>query len=1107
MSVVVQSGVFADAFGNTNSASNTLTATVDTAAPTVTSVSSSSADGSYKAGSTLRVTVVFSDMVTASTGGGVPTLLLETGTTDTAATYASGSGTNTLTFRYVVVAGNTSTDLDQQSNAALALNGGTIRDALGNDSVLTLATPGASGSLGANRALVIDTVAPSAPTSLAATAIGGTVVANTLLASNTNLTATASITAGQATNGSAELLLGSAVIATDSTISSSDTSVSFTLGLTTTAQVQAAIASGGVLTTRLIDLAGNISVSSASINLAVDYVVPTAALTISRTTFKVGQTATVSIELSETSSNFVVGDITVSGGSLSGFTGSGTTYSALFTPTSSSNALSGSISISAGAFSDAAGNGNTASATFSLTIDTLAPNAPVVTGTSPIATNSATPTISGTAEANAVVTLVDNSSTPAAQLGTATAAANGAWSLVLPAQVDGDHVITATATDTAGNTSVASASKTWRIDTTPPSVSLTAVAGNDNVTRAEKDAGVTVAGTVEAGGTVSLEFAGLTKSATVSGTTWTYVIASSDWTAIASTSPVLFTATATDAVGNTASRARTVVMNLAAIAVPGTPTLLSADDTGTTGDNRTQTRTVRLDVALQNATAPVHTDGQVLKLVDASGSVIAARTLTAADVSAGAYQFVVGPLDDGSYTYSTTIFGDGNTAVSTGSVVLTIDNRVPGTPGAPDMESASDTGVSTSDNVTSNTRPSFRVAVDGVLISGNALVAGDSIVLFGGGVQLHLTTLTSTDINNGYALVRPDEALTAGTYSFTAGARSVAGVSGSASTSITAVIDTTGQLATGAPDLIAEDDAGVSNSDNNTSVVQPRFTVSLGGTSAVANDVLELLDSGGTVIGQVVVDSIAVAAGVATVTPTGTFADGSVLVRARVKDRAGNIGTSSSSLTLVVNTALPAAPVLALAASSDTGSSTADRVTSRNTPTFSGTGTNGDTIKVFSGSTELGSAVVAGGVWSITLSAGLADSSHTLRAQTIDAAGNSSSYSANLVIVVDTTRPSAPLISGSPLAKNSSTPTLSGTAEALAVVKLYSGTSLVATTTADQYGAWSVALSTLTDSAYSVTASATDKAGNTSSDSSVASLTVDTLSPAVLPRLPNALLN
>jgi hypothetical protein len=308
----------------------------------------------------------------------------------------------------------------------------------------------------------------------------------------------------------------------------------------------------------------------------------------------------------------------------------------------------------------------------------------------------------------------------------------------------------------------------------------------------------------------------------------------------------MFTATAIDAVGNTASRARTVVMNLAAIAVPGTPVLLAADDSGTQGDNKTANRTVGLDVALEKTTAPIHAAGQVLKLVDASGSVVASRTLDATDVAAGTYRFTVGSLDDGIYTYSTTISGNGNTASSASSLALTIDNRVPGTPGAPDMGDASDTGTSGSDNVTSNTRPIFRVAVDGVKFSETAfLVAGDSIVLFGNGVQLHATTLTHEDIRDRYATVQPDVALSAGTYLFTARAKSSTNVSGDASTSITGVIDTAGQSAPGAPDLIAEDDAGTSSTDNNTSVVQPRFTVALAGTSAVANDILELLDSAG----------------------------------------------------------------------------------------------------------------------------------------------------------------------------------------------------------------------------------------------------------------------
>ena len=47
-------------------------------------------------------------------------------------------------------------DLDYVATNSLALNGGTINDGAGNAATLTLASPGASGSLGANKALVID---------------------------------------------------------------------------------------------------------------------------------------------------------------------------------------------------------------------------------------------------------------------------------------------------------------------------------------------------------------------------------------------------------------------------------------------------------------------------------------------------------------------------------------------------------------------------------------------------------------------------------------------------------------------------------------------------------------------------------------------------------------------------------------------------------------------------------------------------------------------------------------------------------------------------------------------------------------------------------------
>ncbi len=93
---------------------------------------------------------------------GTPQLTLTTGSpATTTVNYASGTGTNTLTFNYTVAAGNTSADLDYAATGSLSLNGGTIRDAATNNATLTLAAPGAAGSLGANKAIVIDTTPPT----------------------------------------------------------------------------------------------------------------------------------------------------------------------------------------------------------------------------------------------------------------------------------------------------------------------------------------------------------------------------------------------------------------------------------------------------------------------------------------------------------------------------------------------------------------------------------------------------------------------------------------------------------------------------------------------------------------------------------------------------------------------------------------------------------------------------------------------------------------------------------------------------------------------------------------------------------------------------------
>lgn len=149
----------------------------DTVAPTVSSVTGITSNGRYKAGVNISLRVNFSEPVIVT---GAPSLTLETGDTDGVATYASGSGTSALTFTYTVGATDASNDLDYVASNSLALNGGTIQDAAGNNAVLTLAAPGATGSLGANAAIILDNVTPTLLSSTPAASATEIVVTNSV---------------------------------------------------------------------------------------------------------------------------------------------------------------------------------------------------------------------------------------------------------------------------------------------------------------------------------------------------------------------------------------------------------------------------------------------------------------------------------------------------------------------------------------------------------------------------------------------------------------------------------------------------------------------------------------------------------------------------------------------------------------------------------------------------------------------------------------------------------------------------------------------------------------------------------------------------------------
>ncbi len=146
--------------------------------------------------------------------------------------------------------------------------------------------------------VIFDKTAPTAPTAVTVTPIGGTVIANSLNKSNTNMTATATITAADVTGGKAELYLSDTPIASDTSITSGDTQVTFNLGTNNNAELQAAVALGGIVSVKLYDMAGNTSISSISNpTLTVDYISeipapPTAIVQPITGTLEVGETLT-----------------------------------------------------------------------------------------------------------------------------------------------------------------------------------------------------------------------------------------------------------------------------------------------------------------------------------------------------------------------------------------------------------------------------------------------------------------------------------------------------------------------------------------------------------------------------------------------------------------------------------------------------------------------------------------------------------------------------------------------------------------------------------------------------------------------------------------------
>jgi len=768
----------------------------------------------------------------------------------------------------------------------------------------------------------------------------------------------------------------------------------------------------------------------------------------------------------------------------------------------------GNLSLNGGTLADAAGNNavltlNSVGSTSAVLVDAVTPSAPSTpdlalasdsgtSGTDNI-TSDTTPTFTGTAEANSTVTLYDSDGTTV--LGTATADGAGAWTITSSTLASGSHNITVKITDAAGNTSAASSPLAITVDATAPSavtLSTTSVADTAATN------GSTVA-TLSATDTTALTYALVAGAGDTDNGSFTISGGNLQAAANLAAGTYNIRVQATDAAGNTTEQTFTIT-------VTAGPSVASINRAA--GNALTNATSVDFTVTFNESVTGVDTSDFALTTTGTAVGSIASIT-----GSGTTYTVTVNGLSgDGTLrldldSSGTDIVNAGTQAITGGYTrgqTYTLDTSSPTAPTGLDMDGGSDSGTSTTDNVTSDNTPT---------VSGAGAEPGSTVTLYDSDGT---TVLGTTTADGAGAWTITSSALSDGVHTLKAKVTDDAGNTGAASTPLSVTIDTTAPSAPGTIDLDSGSDTGVSSSDNVTSDTTPTFN----GT-AEANSTITLYDTDGTtVLGTTTADG----SGNWTITVS-TLASGSHTLTVKAKDAAGNESGASSSFSVTIDTTAPNAPTgLDVLASSDSGTSNTDNITSNNTPTVSGAGAEpGSTVTLYdtNGTTVLGTATAdSSGNWSVTTST-LADGTHTLTAKVKDTAGNVGAASSSLTVTIDSTAPGA---SGTPVLASGSdsgvsnadnitsdtTPTITGSgAEAGATVTLYDtdGTTVLGTATADGSGNWSITSSALSEGAHTLTTKVTDTAGNTSVASAGLAITVDTTAPTAITLSANSVMD
>lgn len=145
---------------------------VDTQSPSVSAFNITNLPGMYNEGESINFTMTFSEIVNVT---GAPKFVMNLSGTPVDVNYISGTGTSVLIFSYTVAATASDSNGFDSITSPIDLNGGTIKDAVGNDATLSFAAYTAAQITYSNNIhisgaypFVIDTIFPVNKTYLAA---------------------------------------------------------------------------------------------------------------------------------------------------------------------------------------------------------------------------------------------------------------------------------------------------------------------------------------------------------------------------------------------------------------------------------------------------------------------------------------------------------------------------------------------------------------------------------------------------------------------------------------------------------------------------------------------------------------------------------------------------------------------------------------------------------------------------------------------------------------------------------------------------------------------------------------------------------------------------